>query len=115
MLILIDIRPIGVGATFTTGIACILIIVQSLLDRDPSKPVYHSKTDPMKFSTSFGTMVFAVSGHSVMPTIINDMKNKSDFMKAALLGYGSNRLFTSYVVLDIMNKRYREFRSTNKK
>jgi hypothetical protein len=41
LLILINIRPIGVGATFTTGIACILIIVQSLLDRDPSKPAAH--------------------------------------------------------------------------
>jgi hypothetical protein len=66
-LMMVGIRPIGVGATFTTGIACILIIVQSLLDRDPSKPAYHSKTDPMNFSRSFGTMVFAVSGHSVMP------------------------------------------------
>ena len=102
LLILINIRPIGVGATFTTGIACILIIVQSLLDRDLSKPAYHSKTDPMNFSRSFGTMVFAVSGHSVMPTIINDMKNKSDFKKAALLGYGSNRLFISHIVFALL-------------
>ncbi|XP_063402416.1 uncharacterized protein LOC134686672 [Mytilus trossulus] len=82
-----DFWPIGVGATFTTGVACILIIVQSLNDRDQNMPVSHSTTDPLKFSTSFGTMVFAVSGHSVLPTIINDMKKKEDFKKAAFLGY----------------------------
>ncbi|CAC5420820.1 SLC32A [Mytilus coruscus] len=82
-----DFWPIGVGATFTTGIACILIIIQSLNDKDQHMPVSHSTTDPLKFSTSFGTMVFAVSGHSVLPTIINDMKKKEDFKKAAFLGY----------------------------
>lgn len=83
-----DFWPIGVGATFTTGLACILIMAQSLYDRDPNKPVHHSATDVKKFSASFGTMVFAVSGHSVLPTIINDMKNKAELSKAALLGYG---------------------------
>jgi amino acid permease len=68
---------VGMTECPLTAKTIILIIVQSLLDRDPSKPAYHSKTDPMNFSRSFGTMVFAVSGHSVMPTIINDMKNKS--------------------------------------
>jgi hypothetical protein len=37
-----------------------------------------------------------------MPTIINDMKNKSDFKKAALLGYGSNRLFISHIVFALL-------------
>ncbi|CAG2219084.1 SLC32A [Mytilus edulis] len=68
-------RPIGVGAT--------------LKDNSHNKgTTVHSDVGIQKFSSAFGTMVFAVSGHSVFPTIITDMEKKEDFKIAALLGYG---------------------------
>ncbi|CAC5410250.1 SLC32A [Mytilus coruscus] len=86
-----DFWPIGVGAAISTGIACTLIIIQIFQDNSHSKnTTVHSNIKLQKFSSAFGTMVFAVSGHSVFPTIITDMKKKEDFKLAALLGYGSN-------------------------
>ncbi|XP_052090181.1 uncharacterized protein LOC127726766 [Mytilus californianus] len=82
-------RPIGVGAAISTGIACTLIIIQIFQDNSHSKnTTVHSNIKLQNFSSAFGTMVFAVSGHSVFPTIITDMKKKEDFKLAALLGYG---------------------------
>ncbi|XP_063402412.1 uncharacterized protein LOC134686669 [Mytilus trossulus] len=84
-----DFWPIGVGATFSTAIACIFIVIQALKDNSHNKgTTVHSDVGIQKFSSAFGTMVFAVSGHSVFPTIITDMKKKEDFKIAAILGYG---------------------------
>ncbi|XP_063402409.1 uncharacterized protein LOC134686665 [Mytilus trossulus] len=82
-----DFWPIGVGATLSTGIACILILIQVLHDNKSAPPVTHSSTDFMKFSAAFGTLVFSVSGHPAFPTFIADMKKKTDFKWAILLGY----------------------------
>ncbi|XP_052090183.1 uncharacterized protein LOC127726769 [Mytilus californianus] len=82
-----DFWPIGVGATLSTGIACILILIQVLHDKESAPPVTHSSTDFMKFSAAFGTLVFSVSGHPAFPTFIADMKKKTDFKWAILVGY----------------------------
>lgn len=78
---------IGIGATISTGIACVLIVIQTVLDKHKQPIVYHSETSTLKIFTAFGKMVFAVAGHSIFPTIITDMKKKNDFYKSALLGY----------------------------
>ena len=86
----------------STGIACILILIQILLDKG-NVPVHHSSPDLLKFSAAFGTIVFSVSGHPAFPTFIADMKKKSDFKWWVLVGYTSMLLvvkgFTITIVL----------------
>ncbi|CAG2219089.1 SLC32A [Mytilus edulis] len=79
---------IGIGATISTGIACVLIVIQTVMDKHKQPIVHHSETSTLKIFTACGKMVFAVAGHSIFPTIITDMKKKNDFYKSALLGYG---------------------------
>ncbi|VDH95842.1 Hypothetical predicted protein [Mytilus galloprovincialis] len=81
-------RYIGIGATISTGIACVLIVIQTVMDKHEQPIVHHSETSTLKIFTACGKMVFAVAGHSIFPTIITDMKKKNDFYKSALLGYG---------------------------
>ncbi|XP_071136027.1 uncharacterized protein [Mytilus edulis] len=79
---------IGIGATISTGIACVLIVIQTVMDKHKQPIVHHSETSTLKIFTACGKMVFAVAGHSIFPTIITDMKKKNDFHKSVLLGYG---------------------------
>ncbi|CAG2219090.1 SLC32A [Mytilus edulis] len=104
-----DFWPIGVGATMSTGIACILILIQVLHDNKSAPPVTHSSTDFMKFSAAFGTLVFSVSGHPAFPTFIADMKKKTDFKWAILIGYISEYFnMVSHLLVICLEKRYGE-------
>lgn len=82
-----DFWPIGVGATLSTGIACVLILIQVLHDNESTPAVRHTPTKMMTFSAAFGTIVFSLSGHPAFPTLITDMKKKSDFKWSILVGY----------------------------
>ena len=59
-------RPIAVGATLSTGIACVLILIQVLHDNETAPAVRHTPTKM--------TIVFSLSGHPAFPTLITDMK-----------------------------------------
>lgn len=83
-------RPIAVGATLATGLACILLLARIIQDKDKhGDTVVHSEQEFTSFFTAFGTIVFAFGGHPAFPTFQADMKNKADFKWAVLLGYMS--------------------------
>lgn len=80
-------RPIAAGAFIATGIACLLLLIQILLDNDPSTPVEHTSTDFNTFFVAFGTILFAFGGHAVFPTIQHDMRKPEDFPRTVFLSY----------------------------
>ncbi|CAH0546045.1 unnamed protein product [Brassicogethes aeneus] len=80
---------VGVGALFTTIIACILFFIQIIFDGtlESNKPIHrvHGFKD---FFLSFGTLLFAFGGASTFPTIQNDMRNKKQFSTCVLVASG---------------------------
>ena len=87
---IIHFRPVAVGALLTTVAACVLIIIQALLD-------HHEKTDyngeEVTYPTpsiegsikAFASIMFAFAGASTFPTIQADMKHKDQFKWSAII------------------------------
>ncbi|CAL4084210.1 unnamed protein product [Meganyctiphanes norvegica] len=78
-------------AVVATLVACIVIFVQLLVDDangvfDDHEPEYRNPT-LSTFSLGFGAILFAFGGSSVFPTVQNDMADKSQFWKSAVLGF----------------------------
>ena len=82
-----DFWPIAVGALLTTVAACILIIIQALLDREyelEGNVVYASPTIEGSIK-AFASIMFAFAGASTFPTIQADMKHKDQFKISAII------------------------------
>merc|ERR1712062_544783 len=82
-----DFWPIAVGALLTTVAACILIIIQALIDREyvyESKVDYGSPTIEGSIK-AFASIMFAFAGASTFPTIQADMKHKDQFKISAII------------------------------
>lgn len=82
-------RPIAVGATVATAIACgflIAAIVSYSSTNLPSK-VTHTPIDVKSFALAFGTILFSFGGASAFPTIQHDMGVTTDFPRAVFLGF----------------------------
>lgn len=81
-------RAVGVGATLTTALACVLIFTQICMDGlsavEPVKHVTHGFHD---FFLSFGTLLFAFGGASTFPTIQNDMVKKDKFSSSVTIAF----------------------------
>lgn len=80
-------RPVAVGATLATAVACVLLVVKVAMEDGTYDPVLHSTTEFEPFFMAFGTIVFAFGGHPAFPTFQTDMKKPGDFKWAVLLGY----------------------------
>ena len=91
-----DFWPIAVGALLTTVAACILIIIQALLDHHETtfdgKVNYGSPTLEGSIK-AFASIMFAFAGASTFPTIQADMKHKDQFKISAIIACTSKRLF----------------------
>ena len=89
-----DFWPIAVGALLTTVAACILIIIQALIDREyelEGKVDYASPTIEGSIK-AFASIMFAFAGASTFPTIQADMKHKDQFKISAIIACTSKRL-----------------------
>merc|ERR1711936_1183454 len=91
-----DFWPIAVGALLTTITACVLIIIQSLLDHKENTegniekkikptPVNYPAPDPILAFKAFASIMFAFAGASTFPTIQADMKHKGQFKYSAII------------------------------
>lgn len=80
-------RPVAVGATLATAVACVLLVIKVAMEDGAWDPVLHSTTEFEPFFMAFGTIVFAFGGHPAFPTFQTDMKKPGDFKWAVLLGY----------------------------
>jgi len=80
-----DFWQMAVGALVTTVAACVLIIVNVVMKgQDLEAPVYPAPS-AVGFFKAFGSIMFAFAGASTFPTIQADMKERSQFNKAAVL------------------------------
>jgi len=83
-----DFWPIAVGALFTTIAACVLILIQSLLDHREytfEKEVQYPLPTFEGTIKAFASIMFAFAGASTFPTIQADMKHKDQFKWSAII------------------------------
>lgn len=81
-------RLVGIGATLTTAVACVLFFTQIFMDGlNNTEPVKHGTHDFHDFFLAFGTLLFAFGGASTFPTIQNDMKNKNKFSTSVTIAF----------------------------
>lgn len=83
----VDFSPVALFAMSSTSVAAVLILV-SCLTADPlTEIVPEYEISFMGILVGIGTMCFAFSGASAMPTIQNDMKNKKSFTTSVILAF----------------------------
>ncbi|XP_037788596.1 amino acid transporter AVT1B-like [Penaeus monodon] len=82
-----DFWQASIMAVVSTVVAVVVIIVQVFIEK-PSlpEPQYPNPTIG-SFSLGFGAILFAFGGSAVFPTVQNDMKDRSQFWKSALVGF----------------------------
>ncbi|XP_072165258.1 uncharacterized protein [Diadema setosum] len=81
-----DFWIVATGASMSTGLAALLLVVQSVIEI-PAEPPNHTSPTVISFLTAFGTIVFAFGGHGAFPTIQHDMRDPRRFYLSICLGY----------------------------
>jgi len=90
---------VAVGALVSTVVGCVIVMVKEGLDVNdessclwtnvtgvPEFPAKHpTPSSPLDFGKAFSSIMFAFAGASTFPTIQADMKDKSQFPKAAVM------------------------------
>lgn len=81
--------PVAAGALLTITTAIVLIMIDTSKDfiEADGKPAPTTPPTVSSVSLAFGTFIFAFGGTAVFPNYQNDMKNKSKFPKAVIIGY----------------------------
>ncbi|XP_041354276.1 amino acid transporter AVT1A-like isoform X2 [Gigantopelta aegis] len=82
-----DFPFVAIGATTATSIACVVLFVNILLDKQDDHQVEHASPGFTSFFMAFGTICFAFGGHPVFPTFQTDMRDHKQFGKAVFLAY----------------------------
>ncbi|XP_064627997.1 uncharacterized protein LOC135487832 [Lineus longissimus] len=95
-----DMWPVAIGATMSSGIACILIFANLVILIPETVPnIKHSPIKVEGVFMAFGTITFAFCGHTVFPTIQHDMLDRSKFANVIILGYvGMMTMFAPMVI-----------------
>jgi solute carrier family 32 (vesicular inhibitory amino acid transporter) len=83
-----DFWPVALGATVTTGIACIFMTVQ-VARQLPDTPAAQAELTFKSFFEAFGTILFSFGGGVIFPTVQSDMINPSKFPKSVVGAYSS--------------------------
>lgn len=84
----VDFSPVALFAMCSTSVAALLIVISCLTTEvTPSEAVPPYRISFMGVLVGIGSMCFAFSGASCMPTIQNDMKHKKSFTKSVLIAF----------------------------
>ena len=84
----VDFSPVAVFAMSSTSLATVLVIISCLASETiPMEEAPEYSISFMNVLTAIGSMCFAFSGASCMPTIQNDMRNKKSFSKSVLIAF----------------------------
>ncbi|KAF5305305.1 hypothetical protein FQA39_LY09270 [Lamprigera yunnana] len=83
-----DFWAVGISATLTTVLSCVLMFVQMMLDTQYRVGhVRHRVHNFQEFFLAFGTLLFAFGGASTFPTIQNDMVDKRKFSSSISIAF----------------------------
>ncbi|GIY87877.1 hypothetical protein CDAR_499711 [Caerostris darwini] len=82
-----DFWPAAVIALATTVTACVILIVLIAEEIADAETVSHPAPSVKSFFLSYGTILFAFGGAASFPTFQNDMKDRTQFPKAATFGF----------------------------
>ncbi|KAG0713250.1 Amino acid transporter AVT1B [Chionoecetes opilio] len=74
---------LALGATL---LACLVVVVEVVLDKDHEPPEFTAPTFK-SFFLGFGAILFALGGSSIFPTIQNDMKNRAQFPDSVVITF----------------------------
>lgn len=80
-------RQASVLAVVSTAVACIVIFIQILVEVEEHEDPFYQNPTISTFALGFGAILFAFGGSAVFPTVQNDMKDRSQFWKSALVGF----------------------------
>lgn len=82
-----DIWPASILAMTSTFVACIVVIVEVSLQRDTHDPPDYAAPTFGSFFLGFGSILFALGGASIFPTVQNDMKNRGEFSSSVVITF----------------------------
>lgn len=88
-----DMWPVSILAVLCTFVACLVVMAEVILERETHPPPEYSGPSFSTFFLGFGSILFALGGASLFPTVQNDMKNRSEF--------GSSVIITFLVLLSL--------------
>ena len=74
-------------AAISTGITCLIIFVELLIEMPDYPDPYYRNPTVYTFALGFGSILFAFGGASVFPTIQNDMVDRSLFGRSVVLAF----------------------------
>ncbi|XP_054713396.1 uncharacterized protein LOC129222860 [Uloborus diversus] len=95
-----DFWPAAIMALVTTVTACVLLMVAIGKEKAASHHATYDKPDVLSFFLAFGTILFSFGGAASFPTFQNDMRDRTQFSKAASIGFGS--LLLLYLPVAVM-------------
>ncbi|GIX79464.1 aa_trans domain-containing protein [Caerostris extrusa] len=81
------VKPAAVIALATTVTACVILIVLIAEEIADAETVSHPAPSVKSFFLSYGTILFAFGGAASFPTFQNDMKDRTQFPKAATFDF----------------------------
>ncbi|XP_063603527.1 uncharacterized protein LOC134779357 [Penaeus indicus] len=82
-----DFWQASIMAVVSTVVAVVVIIVQVFIEKPSLPEPWYPNPTIGSFSLGFGAILFAFGGSAVFPTVQNDMKDRSQFWKSALVGF----------------------------
>lgn len=78
-------------AVVSTVVAVVVIIIQLFIEKPSLPEPWYPNPTVGSFSLGFGAILFAFGGSAVFPTVQNDMKERSQFWKSALVGFAGGQ------------------------
>ncbi|XP_068201894.1 uncharacterized protein [Palaemon carinicauda] len=88
-----DMWPISILAVLCTFVACVVVMAEVFIERKTHPPPEFPAPSFTSFFLGFGSILFALGGASLFPTVQNDMKNRAEF--------GSSVIVTFLVLLSL--------------
>lgn len=98
-----DFWPLAVGAIGTTLLGLILLMIEII--RDAPSHIHsatHSAPTFKGFFLGFGIIVYAFGGAAAFPTFQNDMKDKTKFPIAVVIGFIRKYIFFVFCLFHII-------------
>nr|XP_053633317.1 uncharacterized protein LOC128689205 [Cherax quadricarinatus] len=82
-----DFWPASIAAMSSTLVACLVVIVEVILERNDHEPPVYTTPSFHTFFLGFGSILFALGGASIFPTVQNDMRDKAQFPQSIVITF----------------------------